>query len=134
MRLPDWDQRLAAWINAEAVHPFNEADAHCGWFAADAVIAITGIDLVSEWRGKHKTIAGAARALKKAGFEDHIALAASLLPEIAPAFAYRGDLMVIEQDGAFALGVLMGEYAWARGRDGVCLVDRMQAHRAFKVG
>ena len=134
MRLPDWDQRLEAFIRAEANLPFDGAQRHCGWFAADAVRAMTGVDLAQRWRGRHKTIAGALRALRRAGLRDHLDLASQSLPEIAPSFAHRGDVMAVAAGGNMALGVLMGEYICFRGRDGLVLQNRMTAVRAFKVG
>ena len=134
MRLLDWEQRLEAFIRAESDLPFDEAQHHCGWFAADAVRAMTGVDLAKDWRGRQRTIAGALRALRRAGLRDHVDLAAQSLPEIAPSFAYRGDVMVVAAGKDMALGVLMGEYICFRGRDGLVLQNRMTAIRAFKVG
>lgn len=133
MRFDDWQARLAHWLVAEAGLPFDEADRHCGWFAADAVLVMTGQDMVAHWRGRHKTMGGALRALRRAGYQDHVALVASLLPEVHPAFALPGDVMVLPELGGAALGILQGVNIYTRGRDGIMNIDRMQAIRAFRV-
>lgn len=133
MRVPDWEARLAEWIAREADLPFCEEDRHCGWFVADGVAVMTACDLVAEWRGRYKTITWATKGLQRAGFADHVALVASLLPEVPPAFAHRGDVMVIDEGGRMALGLLQGEFIYMRGAEGIVLVNRMMALRAFRV-
>jgi adenosyl cobinamide kinase/adenosyl cobinamide phosphate guanylyltransferase len=67
--------------------------------------------------------------MKDAGFADHLALVASLLPEIAPAFAQRGDVAAVGD----ALGVVDGEMIFVLREDGLGLVPLTAATRAFRI-
>jgi hypothetical protein len=94
---------------------------------------MTGTDFAAEWRGRHKTIGGALRALQKVGVSDHVDLVSRCLPEVAAAFAQRGDVVVVCVDGQLVLGILQGEKIYVRGRSGIVMLDRMSALRAFSV-
>ena len=50
-RLEDWPERLAAFVEARRAMPFRWGQNDCALFAADAVAAVTGVDLAERWRG-----------------------------------------------------------------------------------
>ncbi len=121
-------KRLAKYLAQVARRPFAEGQHDCALFAAGAVAAMTGRDLAEEWRGRYSTTRGGIRVLRKSGFEDHIALAASLLAETdAPK---PGDLAVV--DGP-ALGVVQGTHIYVAGPDGLALVPIGAGLRFFEV-
>jgi hypothetical protein len=91
--------------------PYAWGQHDCALFAAGAVEAMTGIDFAAEFRGKYEDEDGARRLLTSLGCEDVGDLASRYLPEITPAEARRGDVVMIEgQLGPF-LAVVDGRTA-----------------------
>jgi hypothetical protein len=68
--------------------------------------------------------------LRDIGFEDHVALVASLLEETPPARARNGDIALVN---GHALGILSAERVFVLHPDGLGSVTRLQAERAFRV-
>ena len=132
-RLPDWQARLVAYLHAARLRPFAYGRHDCSLFAADCVAAMTGHDMAAPWRGRYTTLRGGIRVLRRAGFIDHIALTASLFPEIPPLSAQPGDLAVVPTDEGPALGVVQGEAVYLLGPTGLGLVSLLLAQRAFRV-
>lgn len=133
MRQPDWHARLVEYLHGARVRPFQFGQHDCSLFAADCVAAMTGNDMAADWRGRYSTMRGGLRVLRKAGFDDHIALAASRFPEVAPLMAQPGDLAVVPTDDGPALGVVQGEAVYVLGPHGLGLVSILSASRAFRV-
>src|SRR5258708_4686376 len=52
-RLEDWVVRLEAFIKERTAQPFKWGSQDCCLFAADAIEAITGVDLAADFRGKY---------------------------------------------------------------------------------
>lgn len=52
-RVEDWPERLAAFIEQRRKMPFAWGSNDCALFAADAVCAITGVDLGEPFRGRY---------------------------------------------------------------------------------
>lgn len=133
-RLPDWESRLVAYLSAAAPKAFAFGENDCALFTAGAVEAMTGVDLATKWRGKYRSLKTGFTRLAKAGFSDHVALAASLLPEVPPAFAWKGDIAVVPGDfGAGALGVVQGEGVYVLTATGLGIVPRLNIVRAFRL-
>lgn len=129
-----WKQDLRAYLAAQAETPFVWSDADCGSFAGGAVEAMTGTNPHTLVAGKYKTMKGALRALKRAGHEDHVAYAASVLTEIEnPLFAQFGDIAAVPSDEGPALGVVVGAHIEVRTPGGRGLVPLTDALRAFRV-
>lgn len=136
-RLVDWRGRLAAAIEIYRRAPFAYGAADCALLALAAVEAQTGRDIVpAAWRRYHTEL-GALRVMRRAGFASLADMAASVLPEIHPSRAGLGDIMAMPVQGPFgqALGVCNGERVFVFGRehDGLGLVSRLGAVRAFRV-
>lgn len=134
-RSPDWRPRLAEYMAEIARLAFRPGRHDCALFVAGAVKAMTGQDLGADWRGKYRTLTGGQKALVRAGFADHIALVASLCPEVQPALAQVGDVAVLPSgDGEFlALGIIQGPKVYVLEPGGLALVSRLHAKRAFTV-
>lgn len=133
-RLPDWRPRLVTYLTQASAGAFEYGSHDCALFFAGAAQAQTGVDYAAPYRGRYTTLRGGLRILRKDGFEDHIALAAHHLPEIAPAFAWPGDGMVVDTDEGPALGVCQGRAVYLLGPNGGGLVSILAATRAFRVG
>lgn len=119
-RLPDWTIRLAALLADWNARPFAWGQTDCAMLAAEAVVALTGVDPVADLRGSYSDATGAGRVLGAAG--GLLALVAKMadragIPECPPAFAQRGDVALVEWQGAQALGIVMPDGVMVLGRD-----------------
>lgn len=136
-RLSDWRIRLETYLHEVWREPFVYGSHDCGLFAAGAVKAMTGEDFGEGYRGGYKTLTGALRKLKMAGFANHADLAASLFDEVHPSAAQVGDLAAIKVSdaGHYALGVVQGARIYVLRHDqlGLGTVDLLDADRAFRV-
>lgn len=137
-RLPDWQRRLTEYLASVARAPFEPGRFDCALFAAGAVEAQTGTDLARAWRGRYDDLSGGLQTLVEAGFEDHLALVASLLPELPPAEARPGDIAALRIGGANleTLAVVQGAQAYVpvEGGRGFVLLPMTLATRAWRVG
>jgi hypothetical protein len=136
MKTQGWQHRLTAYLSSVAALPFEAGKLDCALFTAGAVAAMTGVDHARGWRGKYRSLAKGRKVLEKAGFADHVALAASLYPEVAPIMAQEGDIAVVPaEDGeiGFALGIVQGPMIYVMGHTGLTLVPLTSATRAFRV-
>lgn len=98
---------LVAYLHARAATPFDWATNSCGHFAAGAVLAQTGRDVLASLP-KFKTERGAKLMLARRGGLE--ATMDSLLTRIAPAHAMRGDVGAVRgDDGELRLVVVEGE-------------------------
>jgi hypothetical protein len=121
---------LIAYAADAGQRPFRPGRHDCALFAAGWVKIVTGHDLARGWRSKYRSLSKGQHMLKDAGFADHVALAATHLPEIAPAFAQVGDLAVLETQ---AFGLVAGEMIYCLRPEGLGLVPRGQMRRGFAV-
>ena len=133
MRLPDWKTRLIAHVGSCAQLPFAYGQHDCALFAAGCIKAMTGVDLAANWRGKYTTLKGGLMALRRAGFADHLALAAAHFEEIAPAFAAPGDLAVLDGPEGAVLGVVQGEGIYVLALSGLGTLPLTHACSAYRV-
>jgi hypothetical protein len=134
-RHPDWQPRLARYLALVARTAFQPGVLDCATFAAGAVEAMTGTDLAAGWRGYGSLEEGFQR-LSAAGFDDHVALAASLLEEVPVAQAGPGDVAVLQLGRNLpSLGIVQGEFVYvlAENAPGLPLQPRSAMSRAFRV-
>lgn len=103
-RLPDWEDRLHAYLLTRTglAHVFGTND--CCLFGADEVEAITGEDIAAEFRGRYTTELGAVRALRRYGAGSIAATIDTKLPRVESAFARRGDLAMVND----IVGIVIG--------------------------
>ncbi|MCX5570623.1 DUF6950 family protein [Kaistia nematophila] len=132
-RRDDWRPALHEAIEATRREPFQWGERDCALFAADCVKAMTGIDLGFGFRGSYDDAAGAAKALRRAGFSDLPDVVASFFEEIHPVRAGVGDIAAIETAEGWALGVYGGPRVTVLRPDGLGSVDRSMVTRAFRV-
>lgn len=114
-RHPQWEQRLGALIEGGASRPYVYGKWDCVMFPVDAAKAVTGKDHGRGHRGKYSTAAGAARYLKKLGFDSPEAALDSLFAEKPAGFAQRGDLVLCRTGSGDNPGVCMGAHALVVG-------------------
>lgn len=131
-RRGDWRARLDAFFDTQMAKEFSETN-HCGLLAADAIVAMTGVDLVTTYR--NVPLKAAAKQIIKDGFKDHVDYVALFLEEIHPSEATLGDIVVFEapDEFRFALGVCVGENSYVRREDQLGMVKTLTAKKAFRV-
>ena len=112
-RLPDWEARLAAYLEPLRTTPFAWGQHDCVTFSAGAVEAMTG-ERVLPAAGRYRTAIGAARAVKRIGGGGLAAAVDTVLASVPPALAHRGDILLI--DGS--LGLAFDRFAIMVGEEG----------------
>lgn len=133
-RLSDWQLRLMQYIAERARVRVDPARPVCAEFAAGAVEAMTGKPLGLQWRDQYPTVKAGLKAVKEAGYEDHVALVADMFEAIPPAMACPGDIAVLPgDDGIAALGIVQGPNIYVQAKDGIGAVPLTRAVAAFRV-
>lgn len=133
-RFRDWEQRLSFACMAVTERPHAWGTHDCALYAADCVLAMTGVDLAEDYRGRYTTPVGAARMLKRAGVDNLGDFAAQMLPEIDIRAAGRGDLLICDGPEGEFFAIKIGHMCVGPSATGVLHVPVRQATRAFKVG
>lgn len=118
MRRSDWEAALSAYLAGHRNAALDWETLDCGRFADGAVKVMTGESLLP--KGWYKTELGAAKVLRKAGFETLESYMGSVLPKTPIAMARRGDIVMA--DGA--LGICIGAEGMFLPVDGAGLVRR----------
>lgn len=120
-RLPNWQSRLQAALDARRELPFAWGVHDCCVFPADCVLAMTGRDYAAAWRGRYATEREALRLVSELGGLRAIATAA-LGAEVSPLLAQVGDIGLSQQRGRDMLAVCGGGHWLAPGAQGLELV------------
>lgn len=129
----DWRPRLRSYLT-EADKPFAYGTFDCGAFAGGAVEAMTGENPHAQIAGRYTTLTGALRVIRKMGYKDHIAFAASFGEELNnPLAAQFGDIAVVEGEDGPALGVVTGPHIAVLSPAGGHKVPLTAIKRAFRV-
>ena len=135
-RLPDWPERLAAYLAQQRPHRFAWGVHDCAIFAAGAVSTITGRQgLPAQW----SSLAEAVRQLRAAGGLP--AAVDQVLPRLAvPSLAQRGDVVLVQQPVAAGrarrqfLAVADGPRCWVPSVTGLHSLPIALAVTAWGVG
>ena len=133
MRKQNWFIALTQFIESRRYSPFIWGENDCCLFVADAVQLISGIDAAAPYRNKYTTAVGAARALKKYGDGTMAGAWSACFEEIRPQDMGRGDVALIDVEGAPASALSFGNKLWAVSDNGLITVPRTEAFRAWRV-
>lgn len=135
-RLPDWPERLAAYLAAMRPLRYCLGRHDCATFAAGAVHAVTGLDVRPlPWRSPVE----ASRVLRQLGGM-RAAVGAVLQPLASPQLAQRGDVVLVQapaHDGRARrqwLAVADGSRWWAPAVTGLESGSMAAAVAAWGVG
>ena len=134
MRVDNWPSRLALVVADAERMPFGWGVHDCAIFARNCQVAVTGKDRFGDLFGGYKTALGAARRIKRAGFDDIEGLLSAHLPEVPVNFAQRGDVAVVDAGHGATLAVMLGETVALPGLDGLARYPRALVRRAWRVG
>jgi hypothetical protein len=141
MRLPDWEQRLSAWIVANRDRPFLWGQWDCALAAFDAAAAITGEDRAAEFRGQYETREGAAEALRRLGQGTLIRTINAKYERRPVGKARRGDLVwhagsvgvCVGGAGLFVGEERLADAAGVAMREGLITIPRKLLTKAWTV-
>ncbi len=128
MRFENWPELLAAFIEARRHTPFKWGESDCCLFAADALLAMTGVDVAAHNRGKYDTARGALALIKEAGGVSGLVA----LEPVDRKLASRGDIVMVDTAQGDALGVLLGRTVAAQGADGLVFLPPSAIEQAWK--
>jgi hypothetical protein len=134
-RKPDWETRLAVYLEPLRLRPFAWGSHDCCTFASGAVEAMTGVDPMPEFRGRYTTARGSVKALRKIGAGDLATTLDRKFRAVSPALAHRGDIVM----SGGLLGICLGGFLVAVGaegeREGLIRIDaaRWNEPRAWHV-
>lgn len=135
-RAENWPELLADFLEARRDQPFAWGAQDCMSLAADAVLHMTGLDLLAPHRGAYQTEAEADAIVAAAGGME--ALLADLagrlgLPDRPVRRAQRGDLVLVRVGNHEIAGVVNGSSVAVPGLDRVQFVPTRCILRAWKV-
>lgn len=129
-RRPSWPEDLSEFIEGRRERSFLWGGQDCALFAADAVLAMTGIDFAKPWRG-YKTERAALSLIKKVGGLRNFA------PDLAEkpvGLAQRGDVVIVDIDGRETFGIVVGNGCWCGpGADGLVFRPMNEARTVLGV-
>ncbi|MDE2099248.1 MAG: hypothetical protein KGL39_18485 [Patescibacteria group bacterium] len=115
----------------------------CALFAADGILAMTGVDIAADFRGKYHDEASAFALIRQLTGGSTVADAAawcakkSGMPEWKfPLLAQRGDLVVLEESGRLIAGLvhLSGRHLVCAGENGLHRLPVTDIRRAWHAG
>lgn len=131
-RKPSWDVCvLPVFLQRRAGQPFEWGSGDCLHFAADGILAVAGVDVAAEFRGRYRDPGGALRTMREvAGSTDMlqatgvIAKRYHLQRRDSPLMAGRGDVVLVpDVEGGkrliCALVGLSGRWVHAPGATGL---------------
>jgi hypothetical protein len=137
-------EHLPEFIASRLHAPFAWGSNDCALFAADAVEAITGVDIAEDFRGKYTTKLGAIKAIKEitggSTVEDAAVYCAEkhgLKEHEYPLLAKRGDLVIVRNNlGEKVAGIvgLNGRHVYVPGDDGLVQFSILDVIRSWSVG
>lgn len=133
MRRYDWEASLAAVLETYQASGFAWGVRDCFRLPLDVAQAVAGLSLWPEVRPYHSA-RGALQRLARHGFRGVGDALAAVLEEVPPAWALRGDVGVVIEDGAEAGVVVLGaELAGMAPDHGLTILPRARLARAFRV-
>ncbi len=130
-RHEDWPTRLNAAIDAARQRPFDWEQHNCATFAADCVHAMTGVALHSHFAALHEDMRTAVRSSEQ--LENEVAIVLWDCARVLPAYAQRGDVVLVRNAGRVAIGICCGVSVASVGEKGVEFLAMREALCAWRV-
>lgn len=135
-RVPSWDRALEDLATAHVSISPEWGVSDCLMTAADAIKAVTGEDPLSQFRGKYKTEAGAARKMRANDCEtvkDVLETYLQLEP-VNRLSARRGDVGVMLINDEYVAGFICGSGFAVKQPHGLTFFPVTDIEQAYKVG
>lgn len=131
-RFPDWEARLAAYLEDLRDKPFAWGKLDCAIFAGGAVKAMTGFDPMRGLRG-YRSEAEAERVLKERGKGTLVRTVNAMFEREPVGFAHRGDLVLVDGGLAIAMGDIALQVGQHDEREGLIRRPRAEWSKAWRV-
>lgn len=130
MRVVDWPERLAAFLEARRVTRFEWVRSDCATWAAAWIEECTGRKV---FEPPYSDVHGAAHYIAERG--GMLAACTEVLgPPISnPASALRGDVALVMIEERQCLGVVAGEYVAGPSSTGMSLASRSAITAAWRI-
>ena len=149
-RHEQWVEKLDGSLLAHRAKPFAWGEHDCALSVCNHVLAMTGVDLAAEFRGKYGSEAEALAIIQKlypsspapatlSAAVEHLAEALTAkheLSELKPLFAQRGDIVLLDTPQGTVLGLvtLDGQHVAVTGPKGLHRLGLRNVRRAWRVG
>lgn len=140
-RVQHWAERPFDEFLLERAHaPFAWGVQDCAMFAADGVLAVTGVDIADDFRGKYASEDEAFALIQSVTGGEGIRAAAAwcaakhgLVQREHPLMAQRGELVLVEESGREIAGLvhLSGRFVVCAGEAGLVRVPLRQIKVAY---
>ncbi len=132
-RVSDWPAQLHIVSTAALRKPYRWGDHDCCLFAADCVLAMTGVDLAEDFRGAYHDEATASDMLERLNCESVADLPGIWFEEISVSQARRGDVALFDGEFGPFLAICDGITAVGPAARGIAHVQIVDALRAWRI-
>lgn len=144
VRVEQWPTILAKFMEERRYAPFEWGSNDCCLFTGDAILAITGVDLAADFRGKYHDARGAFRAVKKfagGGIEELVLKITEEhgIEQIGLPFVQRGDIVMADVVLPYtlevhpSLGIGVGINSMFVSERGLSAIPTLACRAAWKV-
>lgn len=137
-RKPGWEHAYAEKLQALVDMPFSWGKGDCIARVLDLCEAMTGVNPLPVSQRRYSTAAGAAKVMKRLGFESVGHALGAVFSEVAKSKARRGDCGVadvrIAGEIVEAAFIVMGAQAVASNERGPVVIQTLQLKKTFAIG
>lgn len=134
MRLAGWERRLSDYVEQCRSLPFSWGTHDCATFCAGAAQAVTGEDLLEQFRGMYADEESAVAVVAEWAEGDYEKLITSILGEPkAVNFANRGDVVLSLRYRLPTIGVCLGERSAFVTKKGLTFAQTSDCEKAWAV-
>ena len=133
-RVSDWENKLLTYL--EDPKPFKWGERDCCFFANDAVLAITGVDVMKRFRNEYSSEEDGIR-LMPFGLDVAVSweMKQNNFQEIHPNFAQRGDIVLTDTQLGEAIGVVgFDGKIHGQAENGVLISPISRGIKAWRIG
>lgn len=137
MRQPGWERRLTVIVEKHLELPSDYAVSNCYIIPDDGVEAVLGERMHPAMYGGGrgpKTETGAAKRLRRFGFETVEDAFRARFTEIPPSLAQRGDIGIVIRDGVVSGGLFISIGFMTRAAAAPVFLGASEVTKAFRVG
>jgi len=140
MRSQNWQIDMGKAIEKAEATPFAWGSNDCCLFVCDVILAMTGVDLGADFRGKYDTREGAEALIGFATDGGDLELFVEQMcrqnhmPEVEVNFAWRGDVALHDADAGPCLGIIDGDGAvYLSEKHRLLMIPRGDIRRTWRV-
>lgn len=120
---------LADYIDRVATRRFQWGVNDCLIMVAGAVELVTGVDHAEGFRGRYRSLAEAKKLIGTTPLQ----FVSDRLEGIEPVRAVDGDVGAVRQGREWAFGIFMGPHLYVQTENGIGILPRTDAVKAFRV-